>query len=437
MNATVLPPTASEPLSTAPETPHGKRQLFAQVGVLLALTFVAVVTGVAFKEQLDNFVPESVSFPSVFNHKPSGTSGALELVNKAGLKGRDWVMPYRKLFTVRGALVIIAPSESLADYEAEQVLEWVATGNDLIYLDDFSFHSGQEILTKIGLSARDGKSIKESVIAVKPDSAPEFKHLDHLTISADNRLSGTPPLISDSSGTLFADIKYGKGRVLIGTAPTFIANRRLGDQLSWANFQYFINRLSEAKGEVWFDERCHGFSTNANVLFFLARGPLGLVVAQLALALVVGVASAAQRFGATAPLNTRRKISNLEFIYGLANTYSRAKANTASLEIIGQTLRSALCKTLMVSPHDSTEQVLAALEASTQLSADLKEETAGFLRDYEKALAMPHLTDSEFKAMIIRCDKIGDKLSKTVLQKTQPAGSSSGSNNGITDDRNS
>jgi hypothetical protein len=378
------------------------------------------LTGAAFKQQMEDVVPESVTFPSTFNHKPSGTSGVLELVNKVGLQGREWVMPYRKLLTIHGVLVIIAPSESLEDFEIEQILDWVGRGNHLVYLDDFSFKSGHTLLDKLKMSATEGKAMNESVMPVKSSDAPEFAHVNHLTLSADSRLFGAPPLISDRNGTLLADVEYGKGKVLIGTVPTLVSNRRLSDQKNWSNFQYFVNRLTSfskvnpSEREVWFDERCHGYSNNGNVFFFLLRGPFGLVMLQLLFAMALGIAAASQRFGQLTVLNTKRKISNLEFIYGLANTYSRAKANTASLEIIGQVLRTNICKALMISPHDTNEQLLEALQSTMRLSSSLKDEMTKYLKDYQTALTKANLSDNEFKELIIRCDKISDQLTKTL-----------------------
>jgi hypothetical protein len=156
-------------------------------------------------------------------------------------------------------------------------------------------------------------------------------------------------------------------------------------------------------------------------------------------------------------LQNTRKISNLEFIYGLSNAYKRAKANAASLEIIGSVLRTKLCKAMGISPYEPTDRVLAAWKTSILATPTLKEPVAEFLRDYDQALgnlgtagpaqqgqtASPqgrdadappagqkvlptdqrrNLSDPETKALIIRCDKITEQLKNVLTQSTVVTG---------------
>jgi hypothetical protein len=183
------------------------------------------------------------------------------------------------------------------------------------------------------------------------------------------------------------------------------------------------------------------------------RGATGAAVLQLLLALTLGVASSAQRFGRTERLQNKRKISNLEFIYGLSNAYKRAKANAASLEIIGTVFRTKLCKAMGISPYEPTDRVLDAWKSSILATDTLREPVAQFLRDYDQALgnagtagsaqhgqsaptqqpdaaAAPaeqkplptdqrrNLSDPETKALIIRCDKITEQLRNVLTQST-------------------
>lgn len=418
-----LQPSSNTTPDTVPE--HERlvnRKLFLQIGVLLIITFGAVVTGSTLHDQFSDLIPESELKPSVFNHKPSGTSGALELLKRCGLHGQDWVMPYRLLPSVSGALVIIAPENGLEEFELEQILSWVSKGNKLIYIDDFPFKLSKKVLEKLDIESKEGRHLKDVKIEITSNLTPQLSHVQDLILTADKRLiglTGASNLVSDKDGALFAEVKHGKGNVVIGTAPTLVANRRLAQQDAWPNFQFFVNILDRTpKGEVWFDERCHGFSRNMNVFMYLARGPVGLTVAQLLLALGVGIVCGAQRFGRTEQLNTKRKISNLEFIHGLANTFSRAKANTASLEIIAQSFRNKLCKALTISPHEPTEQVLETVRESALLSGQLGKDIQAFLKDYETAVSTHNLSDSDFKALIIRCDKIMNQLEKRLTQNS-------------------
>jgi len=433
-------PNALQMKTIAVDMPSLKKRLLVQICTLLLVSFGAVVTGMTVDQQMDNFMPESHTLPSVFNHKPSGTSGVMEIATKAGINCKEWVLPYRQLPLINGALVIISPSESLADFESKQILNWVKRGNDLIYIDHFDYKFTRRLLKELEVDATEGTSLVDSKVALT-GSKPEFSHVNALTITSDMRLTGAPPLISDTSGILFSSLKHGRGRIIIGTVPSLVSNRRLAVPQDWPNFQFFVNCLRTAHGDVWFDERCHGFSNNANVFVYLMRGATGAVVLQLLLALAIGVISSSQRFGRRELLQDKRKNSNLEFIYGLSNAYKRAKANGASLEIIGTAFRTKLCKALGISPYEPTEPVLEAWRSSILATDKLKEPVSQFLRDYDLALGNTgavtpsepgqkapqpeqrrNPSDNETKALIVMCDKITEQLKRALTQSMVATG---------------
>ncbi|HEY9772272.1 MAG TPA: DUF4350 domain-containing protein [Planktothrix sp.] len=404
------PSDQSAPNPVATNSHEFRRRLFIQILVLLTVTCGAAVTGLLAEQQLDNYLPETKTLPSVFNRKASGTSGVFEVANKSGIAATAWLFPYRELPTVKGALVIISPSESLAEFEARQILDWVREGNDLVYLDHFAFKLTRRMLKLMNVDASDAQSITDAKIT-PGDKNPLFAHVAQLTVSADTRLTGAPALLTDKDGgILFATIKLGKGHILLGTVPSLISNRRLTAKEQWANFQFFINWLRTTHGDVFFDERCHGFSRNQNVFVYLARGPTGAFTMQLLLILAVAVLGAAQRFGRLETLVSKRKISNLEFIYGLSNTYKRAKANAATLEIIGQAFRTRVCKILAVSPHESDEHLLEAWNRSLLPTQPLRQAVTQFLTDYQTQMQKRNLSDNELKSLIITCDKITEQI---------------------------
>ena len=208
-----------------------RKRLLVQIFFLLLVTCGAVVTGIALDEQKQNFMPEDQMLASVFNRKPSGTSGAEEIAQKAGLICKEWVLPYRQLSLIKGTLIIIAPTDALAEFEAKQVLDWVKEGNHLVFVDHFDYKFTRRLLKEIKVDAKEGASlvnvsVKTQTRAVRSCNVPD------LTLTADMRLTGAPPLVSDKSGILFAKLKYGRGQILIGTAPSFISNRRL----SWSSW---------------------------------------------------------------------------------------------------------------------------------------------------------------------------------------------------------
>jgi hypothetical protein len=387
-------------------------QLFA----LLVVSGIAVYSGIAFDEQKDRFWPETEILISVFNKKPSGLSGMKDLVAKIGQKNITWQLPYRNLTDTKGMLVICQPTESLSELDAKQILEWVHKGNDLVYFDHFSYKLTRRLIDKLGIETKDGEDLVDEKLQLPKTSVPEFAHVPSLLLSAERRLVGGTPLLADKSGTLIALVKHGKGRALLGTVPSLCSNRRLSNQEAWPNFQFLANWMSTANGAVIFDERCHGFSSATNVFHFLLRGPTGLVFWQLMLILALGVFSAAQRFGAMRQVVVSRKISNLEFIYGLSNAFRRARANTAVLEILGQSFKNRLCKALGISPHESSENIVAAWNSSKERASTNMNE---LINNYERALSKKHLSDSDLRTLVGTCDKITRTFADSTDEKNK------------------
>lgn len=388
-------------------------QLFA----LLVVSGMAVYSGIAFDEQKDRFWPEAEILTSVFNKKPSGLSGLRDILNKIGQKTTVWQTPYRYLTDEKGMLVILYPTEkSLSELESKQILDWVEKGNDLVYFDHFSYKLSRHLIDKLSIETKDGDDLVDKTLPLTQTAVPEFAHVTSLVISAERRLKGGTPLLADKSGTLISLVKHGKGRVLLGTVPSICSNRRLSNQEAWPNFQFLANWFSTANGAVIFDERCHGFSSATNVFHFLLRGPTGLIFWQVMLILAVGVFSSTQRFGAIRQVSVTRKISNLEFIYGLSNAFRRARANTAVLEILGQSFKHRLCKALGISPHESSENIVSAWNSSKQSSSTNMDELIG---NYERALSKKHLSDSDLRTIVGTCDKIARTFADSTDEKTK------------------
>lgn len=390
------------PPSTGAAQPH---QLWWQISALVGVSTLAVLAGTAFDRVIEQYLPESRSFPSTFNRRSSGYSALFEITRKAGLPARRWQLPYRRLKDARGVLVMVQPNRSLSAFEVDQVADWLEQGNTLIYFDHFIFSFQRRLIKKLGMDAHVQSGLEEAVVPVK-GLRPELAHVPAIIVTAENRLTAGTPLISDSSGALLAEIEYGKGRAIVGVMPSLCANRRLMSESDWKNFQLMVNLLRTAGGEVLFDEYCHGRTASPNVFIHLARGPAGYMCFQALLLTFVAFLSCAQRFGSAAVLPVTRKISNLEFVNGLANTYRRARANHLIWEIIGHASRARWLRALGVSPHEPDEKLISAW---SEQSGDSPAEIEEFLARSARALESKKLADQELVALVGSCDKITER----------------------------
>ncbi len=394
------------PTSSTTTPAPGLNRMWWQIGILLLVSAVMVYTGSAFDDELKKYVPEGRQLASTYNDKATGLMALYQLAESAGEKVIAWQSPYRYLDSKEGMLVLIAPTESLAPFQIDQILAWVKKGNQLVYIDDLTFDLTSYLANKLGVTVNVvNKTMKKPVdqdIEPLPGIA-ELAYVDTLRLSSNVRVKGGTPIAADTSGSFLTAINYGKGRVLFGTCPSMLANKTVAKKEYWGNFQMMANWFSTTSGTIYFDEYAHGFTGGTNVFAYLAGGPAGLAVAQIGLILLIAFLSELQRFGMPLTVDTRRQISNLEFIYGLSNAYRRARANAAVLEILFHAFKNRLCRALAVSPHEPTERLKEAWQMSkfnNQYDLD------ALLKQYEEFLSRREVSDTELKTMIVTCDKI-------------------------------
>src|SRR6202789_1436277 len=415
------------------------KTLVLQLVGLFAVSTLVVYGTLASDKQLEKIMPEAKTFASINNLKPSGMSAFYELCKKvfAERSVTEWALPYRKLKGAtregatgaeKGVLIIVSPDESLAEFEVEDILVWVRQGNPLVYLDNFQFRHTKRLLDKIDVSARE---LEEGITNKQSDARldlPQYAHLRVLNVSAQQKLAGGKTLVSVNGKPLIVQIELGKGKVLVGSCPQMVSNRQITLSEHWSNFQFLHNWLATTSGDILFDEKCHGSTKGINVFFYFLHGPTGWVVLQLLLILILAVVSGHQRFGSAVVVRNNRRISNLEHIEGLSNTYQRAGARQAVLSIIWLSVRQKLCKILQISPREEDDKLNNALsgqekimQAYTNIGQDTSQNTGSntgpntgvtvleLVKKCESAVNRKDLSDEELRELVTACDKISER----------------------------
>ena len=398
---------------------------WALLAMILA-AWLAVEVGKNFEDEMNRYIPETISNTSSYNKKPSGYSGLYELAERIALKPQRWQKPYRELKD-KGTLIIISPGEPPQDFEVEQILKWVGKGNNLIYMDYFAMRTGKRFLNSLSLQANDSRSLTNTTLAVEK-AEPVTELVSEVNLSAETRVStGTSSdnedkkdknaeesnvdkrgarhrLVKDQYGDIVVAIDYGKGHCLVASAPNLACNRRIADLKSRGNFQLLANWLQDAKGKVYFDEKCHGYSEAPNVFTWLAKGPMGLVINQCLLILVIAIASLNQRFGPARLVSNPRRISNLEFIDGMAHTYRKARASETAWLILFTSFKTRLCKALGLSPATEAPELAQAWSEA----AGLKESECRDFLTRAKAADATHISTEELLQLVGRCDQLSE-----------------------------
>jgi hypothetical protein len=393
---------------------YGRNHMWWLAALLVVGLFGAVYAG-NYWQSVNSFIPETIPSQSTYNRRESGYSGFYELARKMHLDARQWQSAYRDLgeMKIHGTLIIISPWDTPSPNEIAMIQDWVKEGNGLVYMDDFSLPSSRLLLDRLGLSAIMLK--KPAAVHAPMRSDIDVAHkVGLLRGDVDSLIEGGTQLLQGATSAVLTMKEEGAGSCLISTMPELCANRYLGDAQYKGNFQFLINWLSNARGPIYFDEKSHGYTSGNNVVFFILKSPVGFVILQMLILLGVAFLSLNQRFGPAIPVSNARKISNLEFIKGLAAGYQRARARDTAWAMIYLPFKGRLCKALAVAPHESIERLA---EAWSEQSGRKQDECETFLGRAQAALDKRKLDDNELQALIADCDRLA-----AGMRQLQPAG---------------
>jgi hypothetical protein len=388
---------------TKSDTKYSKHHAWWML-VLVLVCIPAALVSEPLSESFGQIMPETLPNTSSYNKKASGYSALFELCQKVGIPSHRWEGSYRELIKhTKGTLVIVLPSEPLSRHEVDSLMKWVQQGNDLVYLDYLGYRSGQKVLDPLKLHASSRTEVKDKDI-VADSKIPETANAISLRANADVVIFGGEKVIGpDDKSAYLTTLKHGKGRVLVGSLTDFAANRHIANTAYRNNFQFMMNWFDTSQKPILFDEKAHGYTSGSNVWFFILKSPVGFVLFQLALIVITAFISLNQRFGQPRLVSNPRKISNLEFIDGLASTYERARARDTAWSMIFTPLKARLVRSLGVDPHSPLDEVA---KAWSEHSGKSSAEYMAFLEDAHKALEARKLTDEELEALIAKADSL-------------------------------
>lgn len=356
---------------------------------------------------MSNLLPEAAVVPSTFNQRPSGVSALKEVLERQPLQVNTWQKPYRLLDKIKGTMLMIRPQYSPEPYELDLLLSWVKAGNNLVFLDIFfnPFYK-QTLAEKLQLRWEpEILSQQPQKVFPAPTNDGLYSHVGQVTAVNKGYLQGGVPLLSESSKAVLVEVPYGKGTIMLGTIADVCSNSRVADQKQHGNFQLLANWLMLHGHAVYFNEYCHGHQQGTTFVSYLAGSWVGLVCVQLLLIFTIYLASSWQRFGQAMPVVSARRISNLEHINALADTYRRAKAGNLILEILDHNLRLKLSRALCLSSRESNDDDYC--QAWTAATGHDGQILKTYLQDCKQALAnADHVSEEEFLRLCQRCAKI-------------------------------
>lgn len=382
--------------------------------MLILVSAASVFAEISFDERIKSFLPEPQIFRSIFNKRQSGLSALYEIATQLHLPCAPWQSPYSNLDDRRGLLLIVDPLSPISRAEMDEIMEWVHHGNQLVYLDDSP--SSPRYFADLAFEFK-RKLVDQSLVQpVYPlKQIPEFSFVKHLLISARTRIVGGQPWLADDQGAFLTESKYGAGRVLRGTTAALCSNNNITDPNHWSNFQFLINIFATSCGDVLIDERCHGFRSSNNFFVFLFSQAEGLVIGQILLVLLVSLVSANQRFGGIRLADQKRRLSNLEFVRGMARFYQRLGGASLALEVIEGDFRARICRRLSVSAEADDPQLIEAVFLS---DPDIAKAVQAFFLDTKALRQRRFISQNALVKQVRACDLLSDRI-ESLLTKRQ------------------
>lgn len=275
---------------------------------LLGLTVLTALT--TYLTQDEKTGREALVENSIYNGGPSGYKAWFLTAQKAGLPVKVWESGFDELntlplpstllivkpFTVAGSKVVFGHKE------ADQLLDWVAQGNNLVLLDDFSRTGSNVIAHRVLLSVRREALPKQQKTDAPPPpprplrlmertllntyvSAPLFSQ-SHIFLhpkSNSGQFSRTAILTDSTDKTRLWRLNYKGGTLILGTVTDLAENKYLNTPEN-DNYQFLSNLLRSGNAPIFINEFVHGYMETGDLTsYFQKKTPLGSIFAQLTL----------------------------------------------------------------------------------------------------------------------------------------------------------
>lgn len=371
--------------------------------VLVALNFIFSAETPANEET------EQTAGRSSHRATPFGTLAFYTLLEESGYKVSRFDRQYTSLKDRKeiGTFVVISPPlpRNPSEEEFKSVFEWVEAGGLLIIID-------REIdIEMVGITVTTSYAVGES--AVHPlQPTPYTRGIEHVALSKfASRVkvdSGSAVYhLGDDEGAVLADVKAGKGRIVLLTDPFIVANNGIaeGDNVILA-----LNLFAgKPQGGIAFDEYHHGYGAagGGGLMAYFSGTPVPWMMWQGALIVALVVYSFGRRFGRPVPLRRERRTTNLEFVSSMANITRLARATDLAIQNIYSEFRNRLCRYSGLPSKADTGKLASAAARRAKMD---ERELRRLLARCEEVSRGRQISDGELLNLVARMREIETDL---------------------------
>jgi Domain of unknown function (DUF4350) len=304
---------------------------------------------------------------SSYSIAPNGYGAWYQMMLDRGGKIQRWQKSFAQLATIyeqRTTLLQVNSQLEELIITAEQQ-KWIEQGNTLAVLGVVAPAQATEF--KQDITSPQGK--------IRIETTRRFK-LDIPIFGLPSAIS-KQAILSDLKGSIIAQSKLGKGRIIIATTPHLAANVY---QEFRPNYELLARLVTEERDRIIVDEYIHGYRDRSadaerktgNVIGYLARTPLIIVVINLVLGLLVTIWQQNRRFGQI-EIPKLPQIDNSEaYIQALGGVLHQANSSEFVVKNIGKAEQLSWQQKLGLGGERlvETQTLITAWENQTKLPAD-------------------------------------------------------------------
>ncbi|HLG14716.1 MAG TPA: DUF4350 domain-containing protein [Blastocatellia bacterium] len=342
---------------------------------------------------------------------PFGALAFYTLLQERGHKVSRLDQPYTALKDRKeiGTLVVISPPplRNPSDEEFNSLSEWVKAGGLLVIIDrEITVEvAGVEIKTSYAYAA--GESGAHALQPTAYTRGVERVALSRLASRVKVDSNSAVYHVGDVEGAVLADVKAGKGRIVLLTDPYIVANNGIAES---DNAMLALNLFADApRGGIAFDEFHHGYvaGDSGGLMAYFGGTPVPWMMWQGVLIVAAIVYTFGRRFGRPLPLRRERRTTNLEFVSSMANITRLARATDLAIQNIYWEFRNRLCRySGLPSKADTGKLATAAARRAGMDERELRR----LLARCEEAARGRQISDGELLNLVSRMREIESDL---------------------------
>ena len=372
--------------------------------LFVALNFIFFVDSKEVEE--DEFEANRSSYKTT----PYGTHAFYSLLEESGYQLTRFERPLTDLSTRKdiGTLFVISPPPvpGFGKSEMQSLREWTDAGGLLIIVDreiNIDWSPGLHAETTYRRGSANAKPVQPTIYTRNVNKVALSGAATRVSLEG----SSATYHIGDSIGGVLADVRLGRGRVLMLTDPYVIANNGIAEA---DNLFLAINLVADRpSGLIAFDEFHHGYGSglfdkaSGGLMSYFRGTPVPWMMAQSLLIVALAIYARGRRFGRPLPVKHERRTTNLEFVSSMANIARLAKATDLAMQNIYSEFRRKLCRYVSLPATVETPRLATAVARRGRLDeAHLR----SLLMKCELVSRGKHVSDSELLGLVTRVREI-------------------------------